>query len=375
MPKIRVVYFQQNLAIGACEEYLCLLMEGMDKGLFEVMLACPDAVALDPLVRRSEDAGIKVYRYPLSLNSYLRIKFLYSLFYRLKPDIAHFNDPCPDGIIAGALSGVPILIMTHHTPELNRKYNLKGRIFERIAFSYCRLNFIFTSEYDKDTAVKKDRIAPKRGFVVYYGLPPVRFAQKYNKKEIYAEFSLDEKCRLVANIARLSAQKGQRYLIEAAAMVIQENKSVKFFFVGEGELEAELKELIRRRALEDYFIFTGYRGDIPRLLSAFEILVMPSLFEGLCFAVIEAQAMGVPVIAARVGGMRRSVSDGITGILVPPSDAAALAKAILRMLGHPREAQAMGLAGKRYFTELFTQERMVNNTVAIYKSLFAKLSR
>ena len=102
---------------------------------------------------------------------------------------------------------------------------------------------------------------------------------------------------------------------------------------------------------------------------------MPSLFEGLCFAALEAQAMGVPVIAARVGGMRRSVSDGITGILVPPSDAAALAKAILRMLGHPREAQAMGLAGKRYFTELFTQERMVNNTVAIYKSLFAKLSR
>ena len=82
--------------------------------------------------------------------------------------------------------------------------------------------------------------------------------------------------------------------------------------------------------------------------------------------------MGVPVIAAGVGGMRRSVLDGKTGLLVPASDAAALAKAILWMLGHPREAKEMGLAGKRYFAELFTQERMVNNTMGIYKSLFVK---
>lgn len=375
MAKIRVVYFQQNLAIGACEEYLWLLMEGIDKGLFEVMLACPEAGALDPLVKRSQDLGIKVYRYPLAVNSFLRIGFLYSFFRKVKPDIAHFNDPCPDGIIAARLSGIPVLMMTHHTPELDRKYSLKGRIFERIAFRYCGLNLIFTSEYDKETALKKDRITPKRGFVVYYGLAPDRFAQRYSKKEIYDEFSLDDKCRLIANIARLSAQKGQKYLIEAATMVIRENESVKFFFVGEGDLEAELKDLVRRKNLEDYFIFTGYRSDIPRLLSAFEILVMPSLFEGLCFAVIEAQAMGVPVIASAVGGMRRSVSDRKTGILVPPADAVALAQAIIWMLGHPAQAREMGLEGRRHFARLFTQERMVNNTADLYKSLFAKLPR
>ena len=114
---------------------------------------------------------------------------------------------------------------------------------------------------------------------------------------------------------------------------------VMFVCPDAGALESELKILIRQKALEDYFIFTGYRNDIPRLLSAFEILVMPSLFEGLCFAVIEASAMGVPVIAACVGGMSRSVADGKTGMLVPPSDAAALAKAILWMLSHHQEAQ------------------------------------
>lgn len=371
MRKIRVIYFQQNLAVGACEEYLWLLMEGIDKGLFDVFFACPGNSGLDPFVKRVEALGVKAYRYPLAINSCLRIRLLYSFFRRLKPDIVHFNDPCLDGIIAARLSGVPMLIMTHHTPELNRKYNLKGRIFERIAFRYCRLNFIFTSEYDKETAVRKDKTAPQRGFVVYYGLAQAKFARKYNKKDVYDEFSLDEKCRLIANIARLSPQKGQRYLIEAASLVIREDKSARFFFVGEGELESELKKLVQEKALEDYFIFTGYRGDIPRLLSAFEILVMPSLFEGLCFAVIEASAMGVPVIASSVGGMRRSVSDGKTGLLVSASDAAALAKAILWVLSHPQEAKEMGLAGKRHFAELFTQERMVNNTTDIYKTLLA----
>ena len=369
MRKLRVVYFQQNLAVGACEEYLRLLMEGVDKSLFEVLFACPRDPALDIFVKQAEELDVEVFRYSLAGNSCLRMWRLYSLFRRQKPDIAHFNDPCLDGIIAARLSGVPVLIMTHHTPELNRGYNLKGRLWERIALRYCGIKFIFTSEYDRETAVRKDKVPRQRGSVVYYGLPPGRFNREYNKKEVYDEFSLDGKCRLIANIARLSPQKGQRYLIDAASLVVKEDKSVRFFFVGQGELELELKTLIRQKGLEDYFIFTGYRDDIPRLLSAFEILVMPSLFEGLCFAVIEAQAMGVPVIASSVGGMRRSVSDRKTGLLVSASDAAALAQAILWMLSHPQEAKEMGLAGKRHFAELFTQERMVHNTMALYKTV------
>ena len=373
MPKIRVVYFQQNLAIGACEEYLRLLMEGIDKEIFEVLCACPRAPVLDPFVKEAEGLGVKVYRYSLSGNSCLRIWRLYSFFREVRPDIVHFNDPCLDGIIAARLSGAAVLIMTHHTPELNRRYNLKGRLWELIAFRYCGLNFIFTSEYDRETAVRKDKIPRQDGLVVYYGLPSRRFDREHNKKEVYDEFFLDGECRLIANIARLSPQKGQRYLIDAASLVVKENKSVRFFFVGQGELEPELKTLVKKKGLEGYFIFTGYRDDVSRLLSAFEILVMPSLFEGLCFAVIEAQAMGVPVIAASVGGMRRSVADGKTGILVPPADSRALAEAILWMLGHPQEAREMGQAGKQHFAELFTQDRMVNNTMDIYKTLLADI--
>ncbi len=304
--KRRIIYFQQNLAIGACEEYFYLLMQGLDKNRFDAIFMCPKNAILDSLVARIERLGVKVYRYSLNISNYRVIFRLFLFFRRFKPDLIHFNDPCLLGIITARLAGVPKLLMTHHTPELNRKYNWKGRFLERAAFRYCRPWVIFTSENDRETGIKKDKISEDRSFVIYYGLPPEKFNQRYDKKEIYNEFSLDEKCRIIGNIGRLSLQKGQKYLIEAASVVVKKIKSIKFLFIGEGELESELKRQVREDGLGDYFIFTGYRNDIPRLLSVFELLVMPSLFEGLCFAVIEASAMGIPVIASAVGGVRRS---------------------------------------------------------------------
>jgi glycosyltransferase involved in cell wall biosynthesis len=366
MPKPRIIYFQQYLAVGATEEYFYLLMQGMDKTRFDITFTCPRNVILDSLATKIEALGVKVYRYSLVTNNFL---YWRSFFLKFRPDIVHFNDPCLDGIIAARLAGVPVSVMTHHTPELNRKYNLKGRIFEKIAFRYRRLNFIFTSEFDRETGIKKDKVSSDKSFVIYYGLPPEKFNQRYDKKKIYEEFLLPEDCRIIGNIGRLSSQKGQSYLIEAAPFIIERFKSVKLFFVGEGELESELKAEVQKKGLANYFIFTGHRTDIPRLLSAFEMLVMPSWFEGLCFAVIEASAMGLPVIATDVGGLRRSVIDGKTGILIPPHDPKTLAKTIIWMLEHPREAKEMGLAGRKYFEELFTQDRMVEKTEELYDIL------
>lgn len=366
--KSRIIYFQQNTAVGACEDYFYLLMQGIDKDRFEVIFACPQDKGLDSLVIRIEALGIKVYRYPLGNGNYRCVLYLRSFFQKLRPGLIHFNDPCLNGIIAARLARVPVLLMTHHTPELNRNYNIKGKFLERIAFRHCGLYTIFTSGYDKDTGLKRDKISLDRSIAIYYGLPPGRFQQKYDRKEICREFSLDEGCRIIGNIARLSYQKGQRNLIAAAPLVIERFKSVKFFFVGEGELESELKAQVQNSGLQDYFIFTGYRADIPRILSAFEILVMASLFEGLCFAVIEASAMGIPVIATSVGGLRYSVIDAKTGILIPPANPQALADTILWMLSHPKEAKDMGLSGQRYFLETFTQEQMVRKTEELYES-------
>lgn len=374
MQKIRLAYFQQNLALGATEEYLYYLMRGIDRARFDPEFIYPENAVFEPLISKLRNLDVRVSSYRLESNHILLIKRLRKLFLAKKPSLAHFNDPCLDGIIAARLAGVPVLVMTHHTPELSPSYNSKARFIKKIAFRYCGLRFIFTSEFDRDTGIKKEKIAFDKSYVIYYGLPTEKFQGQFDKKDVYREFSLEEGCRIIVNIARLSAQKGQKYLIDAASCVVNRFKSVKFFFIGEGELGDELKAQVKHQGLQDYFIFTGQRTDIPRLLSASDMLVMPSLFEGLCFAAIEAQAMGVPVIATSVGGMRRSVVDGKTGILVKPADASALAEAIFWMLKHTEEAREMGLAGKKHFREFFTLDKMIKETGNIYKNLLDKVN-
>jgi glycosyltransferase involved in cell wall biosynthesis len=132
--------------------------------------------------------------------------------------------------------------------------------------------------------------------------------------------------RVVGNVARLAEQKGHRDLIEAARVVLDRHPDVRFVVAGEGELRAELEQLAE--PLGDRFQLLGHRGNVPDLLASFDVFAFPSRFEGLCLAVIEAQAAGVPVVASPVGGIRETVVEGSTGWLVPPRDPAALAERI-----------------------------------------------
>ena len=167
---------------------------------------------------------------------------------------------------------------------------------------------------------------------------------------------------LVGNVARLAEQKGQRTLLEAAA----ELPGVKFAIVGEGELRGELERRTDELGLHDRVLFTGARDDVPDLLATFDVFAFPSLFEGLCLAVIEAQAAGVPVVATPVGGIRETVVDGETGLLVPPQDPQALAAAIRRLLDDRELAGRLAAEARRRVHERFSVQRMVEETLALY---------
>ena len=122
----------------------------------------------------------------------------------------------------------------------------------------------------------------------------------------------------------------------------------------------------RDLGLGDRVLFTGAREDVPELLASFDVFAFPSLFEGLCVAVIEAQAAGVPVVATPVGGIRETVVDGETGVLVPPRDAEALAAAILRLLEHPDEGRRLAAEARRRVHARFSEQRMVEETLSLY---------
>ena len=163
--------------------------------------------------------------------------------------------------------------------------------------------------------------------------------------------------------------KGIRYLIEAVADLRQTVPTARLLVVGDGPFKQSLMNLVQKLGLDEQVIFTGYRRDIPQMMNTMDVFVLPSLREDLPLSLIEAMAMRKPVVATSVGGIPEVVVDGETGILVPPMDSTALAKAIARILLNKQIASRMGLAGRQRVENQFSADAVVARTQQIYNRL------
>jgi glycosyltransferase involved in cell wall biosynthesis len=275
------------------------------------------------------------------------VRELTRILRRLRPRVAHVMDVWPQALVAARLARVPRVLVTHHTPELPRRDNLAGRAWQRLGW-LARPEVIYTSEADR----ARDGRRPSH--VIALGIDLERFDG--------ARPALVNDAPLVGNVARLAPQKDHRTLIEAARLVPE----AEFVVAGDGELRDELERMAEGARMR----FLGMRDDVPELLASFDVFAFPSLFEGLCLAVIEAQAAGVPVVATPVGGIRETVVDGETGLLVPTEDPPALAAAIRRLLEDRPAAEAMAAEARRRVRERFSIERMVDATLALYRDSY-----
>jgi glycosyltransferase involved in cell wall biosynthesis len=324
-------------AWGAVEEYVAAVVRGLVAANAEVVLVHPGLDAFDRLGARTET--IESAAAPATAVRLVR------LLRRLRPRLVHVTDVWPAALVAARLARVPRVLVTHHTPELPRRDNLLGRAWLRAGWA-TRLEVIYTSETDR----AGDGRAPSH--VVPLGIDLARFDLERTPHD----------GRVIGNVARLVEQKDQRTLVAAAPAVLARFPDSRFVVAGDGPLRAELEE----RAAGMPFEFTGERRDVPQLLAGMDVFAFPSLFEGLCLAVIEAQAAGVPVVATPVGGIRETVVDGETGLLVPSGDPAALASAICRLLDDPALASRLADEARLRVRERYSLERMVDATLRLY---------
>ncbi len=176
---------------------------------------------------------------------------------------------------------------------------------------------------------------------------------------------------LVTVVAGLNNQKGHEYLIRAVPSILSKVPGVIFLFIGEGHLLPFLRGLARDQGAGDDIIFAGKRPDIPEILAVTDLVVLPSLFEGMPLSVLEAMAAGKAVVATNVDGTAEVVQDGITGYLVPPADSAALAKRILDLLMDESRRREFGRRGRQRIEEHFTLRRMLERYQALYREASA----
>jgi len=206
-------------------------------------------------------------------------------------------------------------------------------------------------------------VEPGRIRLIHSGIDPERFV------DCAAASAVAGREVVVGIVAALEERKGHRYLFDAAAALKRRGHRIKYLVAGEGPVRRQLEEQVKALNLADEVRFCGFVSDAPDLLSQIDIFILPSLYEGLGVAVLEAMAAGKPVIASRVGGLPELVADGETGLLVAPKNVEGLVEAIARLADDESLARAMGKKGAARTRASFSLEKMATQNEAYYYEL------
>jgi glycosyltransferase involved in cell wall biosynthesis len=291
---------------------------------------------------------------------------------RLEPDVVHAHDAHGVAMAALALSiGAASTKRTGgHAPALvaarRVDFPLRGNSLSRWKQRQVDC-FIAASEAIRQVLLA-DGVAAERTITVHEGID-VDHVAAAPAVNVHEAFWLPHDAPVVGNVAALVAHKGQRYLIDAALLVVQEIPDARFVILGEGELRDALERQVRERHLEKHVLLPGFRTDVLGCIKSFDLVVMSSVTEGLGTSLLDAMACSRPIVGTRAGGIPEVVEPGVNGLLVPPRDAAALAAAIVRLLKDEMLRRRMGAAGFARVNERFTVERMVARTAAVYARL------
>ena len=285
---------------------------------------------------------------------------------RLKPDVIHAHDAHGVAMAGLALSlgaasakdGEPPLVVSRRVD-----FHLRSNSFSR--WKHRQVDcFIAASEAIRHMLIA-DGVPENRTVTVHEGID-VEHVRAAPLVDVHQAFFLPHGAPVVGNIAALVPHKGQRHLIEAAHIVVQKLPDVRFVILGEGELREALERLIKEYRLEKHVLLPGFRTDVLGCLKSFDLFVMSSVTEGLGTSLLDAMACSRPIVATEAGGIPEVVDHGVTGLLVPPRDHAAMADAIVALISDQSRRRQMGDAGFARVNDRFTVERMVAATAAVY---------
>jgi glycosyltransferase involved in cell wall biosynthesis len=203
--------------------------------------------------------------------------------------------------------------------------------------------------------------------VILNSVDVARYQQPVDRHQVRQRLGIADHSTVIAVVAMFKEQKGHRYLIEATPTLRERFPDLQILFIGDGELRQSLQRQVEERGLRECIHFLGLRSDVSDLLAASDCFVLPSLWEGLPMALVEAMARGLPVVATHVSGTKEVMIDGQTGLLVPPGDVDRLIEAVTRLLSDAKRAREMGAAGRQRVASLFSIERQVQEHLALYQ--------
>ncbi|MBX3177697.1 MAG: glycosyltransferase family 4 protein [Candidatus Hydrogenedentes bacterium] len=377
MPKYRIAHIITRLCVGGAQENTFHTVRLADRDRFTADLISGPTEggegSIEPAVLA---AGIDLIREPHLVRApaphrdWLALRGLTRTLRAGRYDLVHTHTSKAGflGRIAAARAGIPHVVHTSHGNVFDGYFNRPlAAIFtglERYAARHTS-RFIELTPGGVEAHLERGIGRREQFRVVFSGIDPAPFEDALARRaETRASLGVSGDQVLVGGVGRLAPVKGFAYFVEMARALATELPGVRFVLAGDGEesarLQAQAGGVVR---------LLGMRGDIPAIMAALDILVVPSLNEGMGRVILEAGAAGVPVVASRTGGIPDIVDDGVTGVLVAPRSAGELATAVRGLVHSPERRQGMGAAARARILPHYSLAAMVQRIEAIYEEL------
>jgi glycosyltransferase involved in cell wall biosynthesis len=349
------------------EAQLRLLMMGLVEQGVQVELAAPPGSEIE---RRTRDLGVSFHAVSIGGGmDVVSVWRLRSVIARQRFDVVHAHASHAHSVTFMACRAMSENTRPFQVVSRRVDFAVATNRLSRWKYRYGADLYLAISNGVRDVLVECGVPAEKIRLVPS-GIDLSKFGHVRDNAYVKREFGIDETTPVVGNIAALAPHKSQVDLIRAARIVSNRYPRAKFLIVGEGDLRRRLERSIRDLRLEGTVILTGFREDPLEIMSTFTCFVLSSYLEGLGTSVMDAQAMGVPVVATRTGGVPDIVEDRETGLLVPPRDPDALAGAILRLLDDPEMRQCLAKKALEK-SRGYDYRRTVYKTLDAYHELLA----
>jgi glycosyltransferase involved in cell wall biosynthesis len=374
--KTKLLYVIDALQFGGGERVFAQIINGLPQEQYKIFLAsCSNEQFLQALGSASVDFFSTDFS--RRLNFYL-IPRLTKIIKKNGISIVHGQGARAEfyARLASKLAGTTKYVSTIAMPVEGFDVGpvRKGiyRFFDRFSERFVD-RFLVVSDALRDAIIAEHGIPAEKVTRIYNGIEIEHYSpQKDNgsREAIRHDFKVEDDAFLIGAIGRLVWQKGFAYLIRAIPSILQTFPRTKLLLVGDGPLRLEMEALSENLKIDEHVIFTGFRADVRRILSAIDILVVPSLLEGFPMITLEGMAMAKPIIATKIAGIEEQILNGKSGILVPPEDPNAIAEASIKLRNEESFAHCLGLEARRTVEERFTVEKMVENTEKAYLSVF-----
>ena len=395
-PPPRLGFYCPGTGSGGPWRYVLSIIAGLDPSSFRITLFCdiegvyparPDIkiVRLKPVVNSDATPVIQPLLAPVPRRSWLPAPLkiwagffkdarrLARLFREHPVEILHTQSTgCEESPVAAKMAGIPHVIGTFHVnPSIDHAKLRSGpthRILEMIS-NRCLDRAIAVSEVTRKAWISRTHLPADRVVTIRNGINSDVFKRRLSLIDARRHLGISADALVIGCIARLDEAKGLSELISAAASLRSRYPQLQVVIAGSGPFQARLETQIASLNLEGVVRLLGFQADVQRVLDALDVFAFPSWDEALPYALLEAMATELPLVATRVGGIPEVVVDGETGFLVPKRDPGALADKLALLLAHPELRSRMGAAGRMRVVSCFNELQMVRETIQVYSGV------